>query len=385
MNIKGKNNIIRINNVVDNCKIDNNYNTIEIIPPTGKLSSLAFNGNDNIIKNYSNIIVNIVDNGNNNKNISNENRINPQANNNINNPINNNLNNSVMMNTGMNLPNNLFNSQHNLINNPNDLSRSVLLNRNNTLNLGTMNMSTNPNFGYNTFNNNPYNFQNNLNMSMINPQLNLGMSMNMMYPSPYIPPPQNNFIIPNQNGLLNSISYPINNYIMPPNMMSNNMYNYNLNNYQNPYMGGQMMNPINNINRTNIINNQRNNENQNNNIINIDNNNNNKNDKKDDEKNKIRNQLIKEFDEFQYKNKDKFGDTFTDDECSICIMKYRVTEKIKILPCKHIFHKKCIKKWLKKNDTCPLCNFDIKKELEKSKVELEKHIYEEEHPEIEED
>ena len=39
----------------------------------------------------------------------------------------------------------------------------------------------------------------------------------------------------------------------------------------------------------------------------------------------------------------------------------------------------------KKNDTCPLCNFDIKNELEKRKVELEKHIYEEEHPEIEED
>jgi hypothetical protein len=383
LNIKGKNNIIRINNNVDNCKIDNNFNTIEIIPPNGKLSSLSFNGNDNIIKNYSNIIVNIVDNGNNNKNISNENRINPQANNNINNPINNNLNNSVMMNTGMNLPNNLFNSQHNLINNPNDLSRSVLLNRNNTLNLGTMNMSTNPNFGYNTFNNNPYNFQNNLNMSMINPQLNLGMSMSMMYPSPYIQPPQNNFIIPNQNGLLNSISYPINNYIMPPNMMSNNMYNYNLNNYQNPYMGGQMMNPINNINRTNIINNQRNNENQNNNIINIDNNNNNKNDKKDDEKNKIRNQLIKEFDEFQYKNKDKFNESFIEEECPICLVKYRFTDKIKVLPCKHIYHKKCIKEWLNHHDNCPLCNYDISKEVTKMKSELEKHIYEEEHPEEE--
>ena len=383
MNIKGKNNIIRINNNVDNCKIYNNYNTIEIIPPNGKLSSLAFNGNDNIIKNYSNIVVNIIDNGNNNKNISNENRINPQANNNINNSINNNLNNSVMMNPGMNIQNNLFNSQYNPINNPNDLSRSVLLNRNNTLNIGAMNMNTNPNIGYNNFNNNPYNYQNSLNMSMINPQLNLGMSM--MIPSPYFPPPQNNFIIPNQNGLLNSFSYPINNYIMPPNMMFNSMYNYNANNNQNLYMRSQMINPLNNINNSNLIN-QNNNENQNNNIINLDNNNNNNgNNKKNDEKNKIRNQLIKELDEFQYKNKDKFGDTFTDDECSICIMKYIVTDKIKVLPCKHIFHKKCIKKWLNKEDTCPLCNFDLKKEIEKRKVELERHIYEEEHPQIEDD
>jgi hypothetical protein len=286
------------------------------------------------------------------------------------------------MNTGMNMPNNLFNSQYSLINNPNNMNRSVILN--NSLNLGTMNMNTNTNFGYNPINNNPYNFQNNLNQTMINPQLNLGMSMSMMIPPSYIPPPQNNFINPNQNGLLNSFSYPINNYMTPPNMMFNTMYNYNVSNYPNPFMGSQMMNPINNINSTNLINNQRNNENQNNNIINIDNNNN-RNNKKNDEKDKIRKQLIKEFDEFQYKNKDKFGDTFTDDECPICIMKYKVADKIKVLPCKHIFHKKCIKKWLDKKDTCPLCNFDIKKELEKRKVELEKHIYEEEHPEIEEE
>lgn len=68
MNIKGKNNIIRINNNVDYCILENNSNTIEIIPPNGKLYSLTFNGNDNILKNYSNIIVYIIDKGNNNNN-----------------------------------------------------------------------------------------------------------------------------------------------------------------------------------------------------------------------------------------------------------------------------------------------------------------------------
>ena len=94
-------------------------------------------------------------------------------------------------------------------------------------------------------------------------------------------------------------------------------------------------------------------------------------------------QLFKEFDEFQYKNKDKFNESFIEEECSICLMKYRVTDKIKVLPCKHIYHKKCIKEWLCRHDKCPICNFDINKEVAKRKSELEKHIYEEEHPEEE--
>jgi hypothetical protein len=101
----------------------------------------------------------------------------------------------------------------------------------------------------------------------------------------------------------------------------------------------------------------------------------------DDQYTKLKNQFIKELDEFQFKNKDKFDDSLVEEECSICLCKYKITDILKILPCKHPFHKKCIKKWLSNDEhnKCPLCNFDIKAEVMKKKAELEKHIYDEEH------
>lgn len=34
-------------------------------------------------------------------------------------------------------------------------------------------------------------------------------------------------------------------------------------------------------------------------------------------------------------------------------------EKIRKLPCKHIFHDTCIMPWLDKNITCPNCRFNL--------------------------
>lgn len=43
------------------------------------------------------------------------------------------------------------------------------------------------------------------------------------------------------------------------------------------------------------------------------------------------------------------------DDCVICLSCIDKHHQISITPCKHVFHKKCIDKWKKKANTCPLC------------------------------
>lgn len=47
-------------------------------------------------------------------------------------------------------------------------------------------------------------------------------------------------------------------------------------------------------------------------------------------------------------------------ECTICIEKLNKDGEIKILPCKHIFHGICIKKWFEEKINCPICRRIIK-------------------------
>lgn len=46
------------------------------------------------------------------------------------------------------------------------------------------------------------------------------------------------------------------------------------------------------------------------------------------------------------------------DICSICLEDLK-NGKCVVLSCEHIYHKDCIKKWLKKNETCPNCRINI--------------------------
>ena len=45
------------------------------------------------------------------------------------------------------------------------------------------------------------------------------------------------------------------------------------------------------------------------------------------------------------------------DICCICLQNFKEKEKVRKLPCKHNFHKKCIDKWFSKADdlSCPIC------------------------------
>ena len=47
-------------------------------------------------------------------------------------------------------------------------------------------------------------------------------------------------------------------------------------------------------------------------------------------------------------------------KCSICLDDLCKGKRISYLPCCHIYHSKCIKKWLKVSNFCPLCKEEIK-------------------------
>ena len=50
--------------------------------------------------------------------------------------------------------------------------------------------------------------------------------------------------------------------------------------------------------------------------------------------------------------------------CAICLVEYNEADEIIQLPCdeRHFFHSPCIKDWLDKNNTCPLCKAPITQE-----------------------
>ena len=52
---------------------------------------------------------------------------------------------------------------------------------------------------------------------------------------------------------------------------------------------------------------------------------------------------------------------YRDTSCAICIENHAAGDNVRILPCRHIFHKKCIDPWLYERQTCPICKYDILK------------------------
>uniref|UniRef100_A0A8D0E8Q7 Ring finger protein 149 n=1 Tax=Salvator merianae TaxID=96440 RepID=A0A8D0E8Q7_SALMN len=62
------------------------------------------------------------------------------------------------------------------------------------------------------------------------------------------------------------------------------------------------------------------------------------------------------------------------ENCAVCIENYKPKDTVRILPCKHVFHRHCIDPWLLEHRTCPMCKLDVIKALgywEKAKNGLE--------------
>nr|XP_019824995.1 PREDICTED: E3 ubiquitin-protein ligase RNF149 [Bos indicus] len=51
------------------------------------------------------------------------------------------------------------------------------------------------------------------------------------------------------------------------------------------------------------------------------------------------------------------------ESCAVCIENFKGRDVIRILPCKHIFHRICIDPWLLDHRTCPMCKLDVIKAL----------------------
>ncbi|XP_059972831.1 E3 ubiquitin-protein ligase RNF149 isoform X2 [Mesoplodon densirostris] len=51
------------------------------------------------------------------------------------------------------------------------------------------------------------------------------------------------------------------------------------------------------------------------------------------------------------------------ESCAVCIENFKGKDVIRILPCKHIFHRICIDPWLLDHRTCPMCKLDVIKAL----------------------
>ncbi len=47
--------------------------------------------------------------------------------------------------------------------------------------------------------------------------------------------------------------------------------------------------------------------------------------------------------------------------CSICLSDVEMREETAMIPCGHMFHWSCLSDWLNRQNTCPLCRFEVKK------------------------
>ena len=163
---------------------------------------------------------------------------------------------------------------------------------------------------------------------------------------------------------INNIQNGFNNQIINSNLSHlNNIQNYQTFNFNNSNfsinINGQFMNIFQNFNPYNFNNNYLINIPMNQNINNTEINENNISSKEKED-------FILELNEFQYKHINKYSSR-KEENCTICLENFKGTDIIKEFSCKHIFHKKCLLKWLEKSNDCPLCKHNMIDDIKKIK------------------
>ena len=168
----------------------------------------------------------------------------------------------------------------------------------------------------------------------------------------------NNVVNQNVNQISNQNS---NRYAIPSVNQNSNRYinpnlNQNSNRYINPNLNQNINSRVNNSNQ-NTNSNVAQNSIYNSNVL--------FNDKNLSDFDKKKDELFLEMDQFQYKHIQKY-DSRRETECAICLEEFKRNDIIKeFYKCKHIFHKECLKNWLKRSNICPLCKHDLTEDIKK--------------------
>ena len=53
-----------------------------------------------------------------------------------------------------------------------------------------------------------------------------------------------------------------------------------------------------------------------------------------------------------------------EEPCTICLTEFKAGDEVYFLPCIHHFHIACLREWVKKINSCPICKFELKNKLE---------------------
>ena len=61
------------------------------------------------------------------------------------------------------------------------------------------------------------------------------------------------------------------------------------------------------------------------------------------------------------------GGAEVDETCPICLSNFEAEDNLRVLRCRHHFHKSCVDEWLAVNSTCPSCRSNVVEEGEKQK------------------